>query len=185
MRQSIKLTFAVSLILFSTLSIAAPENTSINTKSCLACHSEPGLATNPLQPNLDSQPQTYLVSQLIAFQDSSRQHPKMNKRALTLNNQEILQLASFFAKRLPAKKIKKTKPLLIGNSKYNTCIGCHGISGEGRGNYPRLAGLSAAYISKQLKDYQNKQRDHVNMRSIAQTLSPQDIADLATYISTL
>jgi cytochrome c553 len=94
-------------------------------------------------------------------------------------------LASFFANRVPAKNIKKIKPQLIGNSKYNTCIGCHGVNGEGRGNYPRLAGLQAAYISKQLKDYQNKQREHGNMRSIALTLSPQDITELATYISTL
>jgi cytochrome c553 len=181
----IKFTFALSLLLFSTLLIAAPEDKTISAESCLACHSAPGLATNPLQPNLDGQPQTYLVSQLIAFQDSSRKHPKMNKRALALNKQEILKLASFFANRAPKKTTKKAKPLLIGNSRYNTCIGCHGISGEGRGNYPRLAGLSAAYISKQLKDYQNNQRDHGNMRSIAQTLSPQDVANLATYISAL
>ena len=44
-----------------------------------------------------------------------------------------------------------------------TCAACHGKNGEGgkNGTYPRLAGLKADYIAKQLRAF--KARDRVNI----------------------
>lgn len=175
----------INLMLICNISIAAPQNILLKTESCLSCHSDPGLSTNPLQPSLDGQNSSYLISQLISFDDGSRIHGKVDVRVLELSKQETLSLAAFFAERLPKESTQKNTGMLLGTSKYNTCIGCHGVGGEGLGNYPRLAGLQPAYISKQLMDYKNKKRPNDTMRVIAQKLSDQDIAKLASYIGSL
>ena len=69
-----------------------------------------------------------------------------------------------------------------------TCLGCHGIDGY-RNAYPsyrvpRLGGQRADYIVAALKTYQSGERKHGTMGAQAQTLSNQDMADLAAYFST-
>ena len=69
-----------------------------------------------------------------------------------------------------------------------TCLGCHGIDGY-RNAYPsyrvpRLGGQHADYIVAALKTYQSGERKHGTMGAQAQTLSNQDMADLAAYFST-
>jgi cytochrome c553 len=68
------------------------------------------------------------------------------------------------------------------------CIGCHGIP-DYRTAYPvvysvpMIAGQNQGYIVNALKEYRSGERSHPTMRSIAASLSDQDIADLAAYYS--
>jgi len=70
--------------------------------------------------------------------------------------------------------------------KVAMCIGCHGIPGY-RSSFPEvyevpmLGGQSAKYIENALKAYQKGDRKHPTMRSIATTLTDQDIANVAAY----
>lgn len=176
------ITFSCLLFSFSSIYAASDGIAALAEQKCLTCHGAAGLAGNPLRPNIDGLQESYLVSQLLAFQDGTRQHaPETTK----LSNKNITALAVFFANR-PVQTKQSAKPApLIGFSKFNTCIGCHGVNGEGRGRYPRLAGLSPAYISKQLQDYQQQRRKHETMTPIAQTLNKLDIEELATHIGSL
>jgi cytochrome c553 len=65
------------------------------------------------------------------------------------------------------------------------CASCHGANGEGQvsdaGPIPRLAGLSAPYLVKQLEDYKRGQRLNDIMQLIAQALEPGEITDVAAY----
>ncbi len=75
-------------------------------------------------------------------------------------------------------------------SKTSMCIGCHGIPGYKASfpevyNVPMIAGQNAEYIVTALKDYASGARSFPTMEAIAQTLTPQDIADLAAYYSSL
>ncbi len=71
-------------------------------------------------------------------------------------------------------------------NKVSMCIGCHGIAGY-RTTYPEtyrvplLGGQTAQYIESALKGYRRGERTHPSMHGIAQSLSDQDIADLAAY----
>lgn len=70
--------------------------------------------------------------------------------------------------------------------KISMCEGCHGIPGYKATfpqvyHVPRLGGQHPAYIVKALKAYQSGARSHPTMRSIAATLSEQDMADLAAH----
>lgn len=73
-------------------------------------------------------------------------------------------------------------------SKISMCIGCHGIKGY-KANFPEvyqvpmIAGQHAEYIVTALNDYASGARTFPSMEAIAQTLSAQDIADLAAYYS--
>ena len=68
-----------------------------------------------------------------------------------------------------------------------TCAGCHGEFGEGTsdGEYPRLAGLDAAYIAQQLRNF--KARDRLNIPMTPYTtereLPEEDVVLIAAYLS--
>jgi len=73
-------------------------------------------------------------------------------------------------------------------SKVSMCIGCHGIPGYKASfpevyHVPKIAGQNAEYIVTALKDYASGARTFPSMEAIAQTLSEQDMADLAAYYS--
>jgi cytochrome c553 len=73
-----------------------------------------------------------------------------------------------------------------GQGKSRLCEGCHGIP-DWRTAYPevysvpRLGGQHPEYIVKALQEYKGGEREHPSMRSIAASLSDQDMADLAAY----
>lgn len=76
-----------------------------------------------------------------------------------------------------------------GEAKNAMCIGCHGIKGYQASfpevyKVPMISGQSAKYISSALNAYKKGERKHPSMRGIAETLSEQDMADLAAYYST-
>ena len=68
-----------------------------------------------------------------------------------------------------------------------TCHGCHGVPNYKNAypNYsvPKLGGQSAAYLASALKAYAAGERPHPTMHSQATTLSEQDRADVAAYLS--
>jgi len=66
------------------------------------------------------------------------------------------------------------------------CRGCHGLPGYRTAfpdvySVPKLGDQQAQYLAKALQDYRSGVRPHATMRSIAATLSDQDIAALAAY----
>jgi cytochrome c553 len=77
----------------------------------------------------------------------------------------------------------------VGQSKAAMCIGCHGIIGYQASfpeihKVPKISGQGAKYIISSLNAYKKGERKHPTMRGIADSLSDQDMADLAAYYST-
>jgi cytochrome c553 len=73
-----------------------------------------------------------------------------------------------------------------GQGKVWLCVGCHSIP-DYRADYPlvykvpMLGGQNAAYIASALSSYKKGERKHPTMRSIAASLSDQDMADIGEY----
>lgn len=65
------------------------------------------------------------------------------------------------------------------------CASCHGDDGKGAQNIPRLAGVSAGYLVKQLHDYQSGARLNDNMQYVVSTLTDDDMAALGAYYAAL
>ena len=71
-----------------------------------------------------------------------------------------------------------------GKTLSGTCAACHGNDGNSlNGTWPKLAGQHAAYIVKQLKDYQSGERSNAVMAGMAAPLTEQQMYDLAAYYS--
>lgn len=74
-----------------------------------------------------------------------------------------------------------------GKVKADTCMGCHGIVGYTNAyptyRVPRLGGQHAAYLESALKAYRSGDRKHPTMQAQAASMSDQDIADLAAWLS--
>lgn len=72
------------------------------------------------------------------------------------------------------------------DAKVAMCIGCHGIPGYQASfpevhRVPMISGQSAKYIAAALNGYKTGDRKHPTMRGIAESLSEQDINDIAAY----
>ena len=62
------------------------------------------------------------------------------------------------------------------------CFVCHGADGESSTPaFPRLAGQHAAYIARQLADYQSGRRRNAAMQSVVQDLSMADLGALGLW----
>lgn len=76
-----------------------------------------------------------------------------------------------------------------GKTLVYTCAGCHGITGWNNAypNYhvPRIGGQNYTYLVNALTEYKTGGRDHPTMRAQGESMSDQDIRNIATYLSSL
>jgi cytochrome c553 len=73
-----------------------------------------------------------------------------------------------------------------GAKKVAMCLGCHSIVGYQATfpeiyKVPKIAGQGAKYIISSLNAYKKGDRKHPTMRSVAGSMSDQDIADVAAF----
>ena len=68
---------------------------------CFACHGQQGNSQMPDWPKLAGQHAKYLVTQLRAFKDGSRKNPLMSPQAAALSEQDMQNLAAYFAAQSP------------------------------------------------------------------------------------
>lgn len=74
----------------------------------------------------------------------------------------------------------------LGHTKAQMCEACHGLDGRSRApEVPNLSGQVESYIVAQLKAFKSGERKNEQMAVIVQSLSPQDIGDLAAYFSAI
>ena len=72
-----------------------------------------------------------------------------------------------------------------GGARY-ACASCHGARGEGNGfDAPRLAGLPAGYLQKQMEDYAMGLRPHEVMRDAARFLDSHERVRVANHFAAL
>lgn len=80
------------------------------------------------------------------------------------------------------------KALIVGEGANDSpwaCASCHGDAGQGAQDIPRLAGVSAGYLVKQLHDYKSGARMNDNMRYVVSNLSDDEMAALGRYYEAL
>lgn len=69
-----------------------------------------------------------------------------------------------------------------GASKVAPCAACHGPDGNSAApTFPKLAGQSARYLSKQITDIKTGVRPVPEMTGMTENLSKQDIEDIAAF----
>ncbi len=64
---------------------------------CAACHGGAGISPTPIWPNLAGQKEQYIVAQLKAFKDGTRQNAQMSPMAVGLSDEDMANLAAYYS----------------------------------------------------------------------------------------
>lgn len=167
--------------------------------TCAACHGADGNSMVPTFPRLAGQHVEYLTKQLMDFKSGARKDPTMTAMAAPLSDQDVADLAAYFASQkagVDSANAEKAAPgakLFAGGDKVRgvaACMACHGPNGAGNGpaKFPALSGQHTAYVEKQLKDFRAGTRDNdpnKMMRDVAGKMTDAEISAVAEYIAGL
>ena len=112
-----------------------------STQVCAACHTADGSRGSPANPILQGQHAEYLVKQLHEFKAGKRNNPVMSGMVATLTEDDIKNVAAFYASKQAKPGFAKNKDLVtLGEKIYRggiaakqvpACAGCHSPTGAG------------------------------------------------------
>jgi len=155
--------------------------------TCQGCHSIPNYKNvypTYSVPKLSGQRPEYLVAALKAYKSGERSHGTMHSQASSMNEQDMLDIAAYLAGANVLTKSANDVPATARPKASETCLACHGTNGVGiTADYPTIAGQHKDYIERALHDYQKGGRKNPIMGGMAQTLTHEDIEQLAEYYS--
>lgn len=169
----------------------------IVTERCSGCHGLDGNSPIPNFPRLAGLLPEFLLKELKQYKAEHRDSDMMQPMAAELSEQEMINLALYFAAQKPAPgTVTKPELLELGKKIYQdgndqtgvpSCAGCHEEDGAGSARYPRLAGQNPEYIVEELKRYANGKRRYGKklMRTVAERLSEEETEAVAQYIASL
>jgi cytochrome c553 len=181
------LSVAVLSVCFWAVSVSASDIAAGEQKAatCLGCHGPKGKSNSAQWPNLAAQQSAYIVNQLNAFKTGTRTNPMMQPMAANLSDDDINNLAAYYSSQPPVSAGGDPNLAKSGQTKASMCLGCHGSSAEGNGQFPRLAGQHPGYLVKQLSNFKEGVRKNGHMQAIAGSLTEDDMKVLAAYFGSL
>ncbi|MBB6522876.1 c-type cytochrome [Pseudoteredinibacter isoporae] len=170
-------------------------------QSCASCHGQDAEGQKALgAPPLAGQLPSYLERAMTEFASGKRgkeDHYAQQMSAMSglLQNEAQRNAIVTYLSSLKTKDIQV--PNRSSDAAYRlyqaNCGGCHGVKAEGNKalNSPRLAGMDAAYLQRQLEHFKSGKRGGSSryakqMQMMANTLkNADDIALVSKFISTL
>lgn len=185
------------------------------TKSaaCAGCHGAEGNSMAPIFPRLAGQHAKYLNRQLSDFKGQKRTDPSMQAMVAGLSEQDMEDLAAYFAVQKPefsAREVDQAddtnedvtvteeliatgKALFTAGSEKNgvpACSACHGpdANGNGPAGFPKLNGQYLPYLIKSLNDFKDGIRandDGAMMRTTAGKMTKAQIDAVSAYLANL
>ena len=168
-----------------------------STNVCAACHTSDGSRGSPANPIIQGQHPEYLVKQLGEFKSGQRASPIMQGMAAALTEDDIRNVAAFYAGKQAKPGFAKNKATVeLGEKIYRggitersipACAGCHSPNGAGLpSQYPRLGGQHADYTEAQLIAFRSGARKNsAPMAGVAAKLNDREIKAVADYIAGL
>ena len=183
----------------STLNMPTPSTLA----NCARCHGSDGEGRGGAVPRLAGQREAYLLGSLRAYARGDRDSGIMQPVAAALDAAEITALARHYASLDSRQASPSAEPDTDAVQRGATlatdgdaarripaCVACHGPGAEVRNpHYPRLAGQHADYLQLQLTLFNNGMRGGSAyapiMHTVAGSLEPRDIRDLAAFFSSL
>ena len=165
---------------------------------CQGCHGEYGNSTEPLIPSLAGQYANYISKQIHNYQAGTRSHQIMNAMAATVSDQDLADIAAYFASQNKMKGDGSAdnppgKELFLHGDPSQmrlACINCHGVNGKGltpnTSMFPVIGGQQKDYIRLQLVNFRDGYRTNSPgniMNRIADSLTDTEIESLAEYVS--
>jgi cytochrome c553 len=164
---------------------------------CSACHTADGSRGSPANPILQGQHAEYLVKQLTEFKSGKRKNAIMAGFAGTLSDEDMRNVAAFYASKSAKPGAAKNKDTLaLGEKIYRggiaernvpACAACHGATGAGiPAQYPRLGGQHADYVESQMNGFRSGARANgPMMMTIAAKMNDKEIKAVSDYVAGL
>ena len=165
---------------------------------CAACHGEDGNSTIPINPSLAGQNVRYLTRQMLLIRDRGRAAPLMAGQLDRLSDEDIANLAAFYAAQTNEVRVASAEAAGLGQSIYRggmlkkrvaACTACHAPDGSGNApaGFPRLSGQHIDYVVPQLKAYREGQRTTDEeyggmMRQTVANMTDGEIEAVAKYL---
>jgi cytochrome c553 len=189
-----------ALAMLGTTSVLADDTARLEKmvdRLCSACHGQDGNSISSNYPKLAGLSAKYTEEQLRSFRDRTRSDKDavdaMWGWARSLTDQDIKEIGAYYAAHKRTSGEPGPEPLSSkGRAIYEqgmsdkglpACALCHGASGEGKDDAPRIAGQHARYLVRQLKVFRSMQRPAaVAMHAIVTPLTDNDIDALAAYL---
>lgn len=184
--------FAALLAGLVSLGPAAAANASHGEEmaaACVACHGENGNSRTENIPSLAGHPAPYLVIQLILFREQQRQNEIMTPLAKALSDEDIENLAAYFAAQKRVATDTSDDPALAARGKEvaatHRCGTCHLLDYAGREQMPRLNAQREDYLLKTMQDYKAGRRSGLDgmMTSVLHNVTDEQLVELAAYLS--
>jgi cytochrome c553 len=154
--------------------------------TCLGCHGIDGYKNaypDYSVPRLKGQHAEYIAAALHGYRDGDRAHLTMHSEASTLSDQDIADVAAYFAG-TPLTSSGKAP----GNvpAAASLCTACHGADGVSISPmYPSLAGQHEDYLRRAIGEYAKGGRKNPIMKGFASNLKDADIEVIVRYYSAL
>ena len=157
------------------------------TASCAACHGDTGVSKIPGMPNLVGQSPAYLVAAMAAYKTGQRQSDMMKALVGALSNQEMKNIALFYALQKPvAAQTPVTGDQTVGKAAAAACAACHGEQGvSSNPAVPSLAGQDSQYFAAAMHAYKAGTRPDEAMKGLAASLDEGTSKNIAAYYAVL
>lgn len=166
---------------------------------CAACHGADGNSMITEYPKLAGQHETYLAKQLREFKSGKRNNAIMLGMVAALSEQDMDDLAAFYAEQTPNEASYDAAVLEAGQNIYRggitetgvaACMGCHSPSGSGNGpaGFPKLSAQHPQYTVSQLKTFKSADRNNDTgkmMRNVAKRMSEAEMQAVAAYLAAM
>jgi len=181
------LTIMLILVAASAQAAGDAERGAVLANTCLGCHGIPGYRNaypNYRVPMLGGQHEDYLVISLQGYQADTRAHPTMSAQSDSLSDQDMRDLAAYFASQGEVRTGETVTKgdAARGKEKVAVCTACHGEAGISPApNWPNLAGQHKDYLVHSIKQYRDGGRADPVMMGQVLNLTDQDIKDIASY----
>jgi cytochrome c553 len=166
---------------------------------CIGCHGIPGYQNSFPEihkvPKISGQSDKFIASALAAYKKGDRKHPTMRGIAASLNEQDMADLAAFYASHADKKAPEAPRTASVEVAaliEKGACASCHGanFSQPIDPSYPKLGGQHADYLFVAMKAY-TVEGNHVVGRSngvmagIAKQFSLSEMRAISKYLSTV
>lgn len=170
---------------------------------CIGCHGIKGYQASFPEvykvPMISGQSAKYIDAALHAYKKGERKHPTMRGIAEPLSDQDIADLAAYYAQHgvtegaaAAARTAKTPSPAVAALLGKANCASCHGadFSKPIDPSYPKLGGQHADYLFVALKAYKvenNKTvgRSNAIMAGMAKQYTNAELKQLASYLSSV
>lgn len=156
--------------------------------TCLGCHGIDGYRNaypSYRVPKLGGQKAAYIVVALKGYRANTRQHPTMNAQATSLSDQQIEDVAAYFAS-IGGETVAAGGSAAASFAKAQACTACHGNNGVSvSAIWPTLAGQHKDYLEHALSGYRDGSRVDPVMGAQAALIAAEDVAILAKYFASL